>query len=152
MEGQQTPIIERLEEHKESIKQNIKYSIDRFDILIISLSSGGLVLSTSFAKDFSANFCCPNFLMLKLGWALFALALVLNLISQVTSYIANNTELLIVEDLIREKKGKVKKSNQTVLEKKKVRFNSATNWLNIICLFTFVFGVIVVIIFMYKTI
>ena len=91
--------ISNLEAHKEKTVANLKYSIDRFDILIISISSGGLVFSMGFIKDIISKMPPVDFLLLKISWILFGLAIVLNLLSQVTSYYANTFELKITKNL-----------------------------------------------------
>ena len=86
--------IKKLEKHIDSTRENKKYSIDRFDILIISLSSGALGLSISYLKDILKDLHCVNLTSLKMSWILFALAIICNLLSQRTAFVANEKEIL----------------------------------------------------------
>lgn len=141
--------IERLEKHNENVSQSIKYSVDRFDILVISLSSGGIALCTTFAKDILEVFPCINIILLKLASVLFGFTIVLNLFSQVTAYYACKREFQAVKNLIRDIKGKPKQGNQSKLEKSKVGFNSTTHILNAICLFSLTTAIVLVAVFMF---
>ncbi len=113
---------EKYEKHKEVINANIKYSIDRFDILIISLSSGGLVFSLSFVKEL-LPLKIFDFSLIKLSWVFLIAAIVSNLFSQVSSYYANDFEIKRCNNLIRIKKGKTERGKL----KNQVRFVSIFN-------------------------
>jgi diacylglycerol kinase family enzyme len=143
--------IRNLEDHKEKTTANLKYSIDRFDILIISISSGGLVFSMGFIKDIIPKTPSINFLLLKISWMFFGLAIVLNLLSQVTGYYANNFELKITKNLIRQERKKAMMGNQTSFECKKRIMNFITNLFNVLSLFLLIGGIILFVIFMSKT-
>lgn len=142
--------IERLEKHNENVQQTIKYSVDRFDILVISLSSGGIALCTTFAKDILELFPCINILLLKIASALFGLTITFNLFSQVTSYFACKNEVQAVKNLIREKKGKPHIGNQKLIESSKKNFNTSTQILNAICLISLTTAIILVAVFMFN--
>lgn len=139
--------IQRLEAHVEATKENVDYSLKRFDILIISLSSGGLGLSIGLVKNLIPNLDDVDTTFLKYSWALFGGALILNLLSQVTSYFANINEMKIVTNLIREKRNKAIKGNQNWLEFIKSTNNFFTNFFNAFSLFAFIAAVIFLIIF-----
>ena len=62
-----TNYIEKLEKHIESTKSNIKYSIDRFDILIIAICSGGLVFSLNFVKNILVSKVGCDFILVKIS-------------------------------------------------------------------------------------
>ena len=140
--------VEKLESHIESTKAIAKYSLERFDILIISLSGGGLVLSISLVKDVIKNFDKVDHTLLKITWIFFGISLVLNLFSQITAYYANNEEIKIAKNLIRKKRGKPLTHSLKKLECYKKTLNSFTISLNALCVLSFVTAIILLIIFM----
>ena len=143
--------IRNLEDHKEKTTANLKYSIDRFDILIISISSGGLVFSMGFIKDIIQRTQPIDFLLLKISWILFGFAIVLNLFSQVTGYYANNFEFKITKNLIRQERKKDMMGNQTSFECKQKIMNFFTILFNGLSLFLLITGMACFVIFMSKT-
>jgi hypothetical protein len=140
--------IEKLEGHIEATDKIVKYSLERFDILIISLSGGGLVLSISLVKDVIKNFDKIDHALLKDTWVLFGMSLVLNLFSQITAYYANKEEIKISKNLIRKSRGKTLKNNIENLECSKRVLNFFTIALNSACVLSFVIAIILLIIFM----
>lgn len=140
--------IEKLEGHIEATSKIVKYSLERFDILIISLSGGGLVLSISLVKDVIKNFDKIDHALLKDTWVLFGMSLVLNLFSQITAYYANKEEIKISKNLIRKSRGKALKNNIEELECSKKILNFFTISLNATCVLCFVIAIILLIIFM----
>ena len=145
-----TNYIEKLEKHIESTKSNIKYSIDRFDILIIAICSGGLVFSLNFVKNILVSKVGCDFILVKISWISFGLSIIINLFSQVTSYIANDLELKITRSIIKQEKKKIE-INLDKQEKNKNIMNNLTLIFNIISLMLLVLGVLLLIIFMIIT-
>lgn len=139
--------IKKLEEYAESTKKSIDYSVERFDILIISLSTSGLILSIGFVKDILKNFEKINTSLLKDSWLLFTLALIMNLLSQVSGYYANLLDLKITNDIIDVKNGKTSFMNQTCAECKKSALNNCTQTLNGLSLLSLLVAIIVLIYF-----
>jgi hypothetical protein len=142
--------IERLQNYAESTKKAIDYSIERFDILIITLSSSGLVLSIGFVKDIIKDFSKINPSLLKITWLLFAGALIMNLISQVTGYFAHKTDLANTENAISIEKGKKNNFNIKGMELRQSILNSCTLTLNGGSLISLITGIITLIIFISK--
>lgn len=140
--------IRNLEDHKQKTNENLKYSLDRFDILIISISSGGLVFSMGFVKDLIPKTPPVNFLLLKVSWILFGLAIVLNLFSQVTGYYANKFELKITKNIIRIERKNEMIGNQAAYEQKKKIMNFFTNLFNGFSLILLISGIVLFVIFM----
>lgn len=140
--------IDKLEAHIESTSKIVKYSLERFDILIISLSGGGLVLSISLVKDVIKNFEKVDHTLLKITWVFFGISLVLNLFSQITSYYANKEEIKISKNLIRQKREKPLTHKLEKLECVKVILNFFTVSLNALCVLSFVVAILLLIIFM----
>lgn len=142
--------IEQLQDYVETTQKAIDYSIERFDILIISLSTSGLILSIGFVKDIILDFSKVNPILLKITWLLFAAALIMNLVSQVTGYYANKFDLKVTKDLIRTEKGKESKINVTQAECFHKVLNSSTMLLNAGSLIGLITGIITLIIFISK--
>ena len=139
--------IENLEAHIKSCKESANYSISRFDVLIISLSTGALGFSISFIKDVSPKTVYNNLYLLKISWVLFSASLILNLLSQVTSYYANKYEIKISKSIIREEKGNNNLLNREKVEKWKCILDTWTMYLNGVSLLGFILGIIFLIIF-----
>ena len=90
--------IEDLKEYIKSAESRANYSIERFDILIISLSSGGIALSVRFFDKFESIDKNNVFY----GCLFFAISLIINLLSQVTGYYANRNDIKYSNEEIRE--------------------------------------------------
>ena len=62
--------IAELKEYKKTAETRLKYSIERFDILIISLSSGGLVLGMNLFSNFKypISLMSPGFFSIYLNY------------------------------------------------------------------------------------
>jgi hypothetical protein len=144
--------IQKLEAHIEASKKLVDYSLERFDILIISLSSGGLVFSVGFVKDLIPNFAKIDHVLLKLSWVGFAAALIVNLVTQITSYLSSDLEIKISKNLIRQKRLKKTKGN---LKRQQVRcsvYNSCTEGGNYVCLGLIIASVVLLVIFIWNNI
>lgn len=145
--------IQDLKEYIISAENRIKYSLERFDILIISLSSGGLVL----VMNLYTNFPYSDKTSINVAWFFFSTALILNLLSQITGYLANKYDLTISKneiDLTVNKKFEKEKIENEKMEKQKdkiellhLRFNNATKYLNILSFSSLTIGIIMLIIF-----
>lgn len=142
--------IERLEKHADRTLENSKYSVGRFDILIISLSSGGIVFSTSTIKDVHYVDHYAIVTQLQIAIILFGVAIITNLISQITSYVANKNEYLAVRNIIRQKKGNPMKGHQDRYNKIKKIFDYLTSASNIISFLLLVSGMILVTLFIFE--
>lgn len=92
-----------LKEYLTSALARAKYSIERFDILIITLSSGGIALSMSFFENYKST----DKTMVYNGCVFFSFALIINLVSQGTGYFANKYDIKYVRQEIREIEKKV---------------------------------------------
>ena len=128
-------------------EERVKYSLERLDILIISLSSGGLVLALNLYKNFQGNrFIEKEYL--SLSWLFFSLALIINLLSQVTGYLANKYDIKGTKNDIR----KIEKKDIIGKEKIITRYQNVsdffTKWFNIISFVSLSIGIILLILFM----
>jgi hypothetical protein len=144
--------ISKLEEHQERTRKSAQYSSDRFDILIISLSTFAIVLTASFLKTKDLNFSCLAKVVIKYSLAMFSTALISNLMSQVTGYFANKYEIEITTNLIRKLRGKLEKGNQKCKEKTATVLDTTTLLLNALSILSLIIGIILFIKLLYLTI
>jgi len=135
--------LEKLEKHKDDVSSAAKYSSDRFDILIISLSSTSLILSVGFVETLIGS-TSGNILFLKLAWIAFSFSIISNLISQVTGYLTNIYEIKISTNLIRKERDIEMKGKQTRLYSISSILNDTTISLNILSLGTLILGIILI--------
>lgn len=135
--------IQKLEEHKVSAKALVKYSLDRFDILIISLSSGGLVLSASIYENFKD--ADKNFI--NIGWIFFSAALIINLLSQITGYHANKLDIKCTNILIDEVKGEAEHDSHKKIDLRKEVFNKSTAFLNGLSFLSLTTAIVLIVLF-----
>jgi len=140
--------IEKLELHIEKANSNLKYSIDRFDILIISISSGGLVFSMGFVKDLLSGKCNIDFTLLKISWILFTISITFNLLSQVSGYYASRYDIKVTKNIIRKKKEKSMIGNRCKLELREKIMNNLTMIFNATSLFILISGISIMVVFM----
>jgi hypothetical protein len=137
--------INKLERFIEKSEETSKYSIERFDLLLISLSTTALVLSIGFVKDLIPNFKEIDTSYLKFSWLLLSLSLILNLISQVTGYFANEYSISVTKNIIKIERGKKESENQKTFIWWETFLSDTTMILNGICLFSFIIGSIILI-------
>lgn len=139
--------INNLDKYVDSAKETSKYSLERFDILIISLSTSALILSIGFVKNIIPEIHKIDTSLLRTSWLLFVIALISNLISQVTGYYANEKAIKIAKSKIKKERGKSIKGDNDKLEKRKSLFDKLTIGLNGFSLLILIIGIIVLVIF-----
>lgn len=142
-----------LKEYILSAESRIKYSLERFDLLIISLSSGGLLLVT----NLYTNFPEANKIIINFAWLFFSVALIVNLLSQITGYYSNKYDLKYCKNEIKitvnkKTETEILKNEQLLLvqdklEKIHITYTQVTKWLNIISFGSLSLGIIMLIIF-----
>lgn len=144
MDKKEKKYLNELKEYLISALARAKYSMERFDILIITLSSGGIALSMNFFE----NYKTIDKTMVYNGCVFFALALIINLVSQVTGYNANRYDIKFVREEIRELEKKVYVVDYDKYDSYKKLFNFLTKLFNIISLISFIIGIIFIVLFM----
>jgi hypothetical protein len=137
--------VSELKEYLKKAEERVKYSLERFDILIISLSSGGLVLALNLFKNYSDS--CYDKDTLNLSWTFFSIALIVNLLSQVTGYFANKYDIKVTKNIINKVEGKKTDGNNKKLQNYQDTADFFTKWLNIISFASLTTGIITLIIF-----
>ena len=140
--------IEKLEKHISEAKLSSKYSTDRFDILIITLSSSSIILSINFLDSVVINEELQCLCLLIISWCLFGSTIIFNLFSQLTAYNAHKWDIETTKTIIKIEKGKELCEIQEKQQKKCDRWNSGTLTLNWFSVTSFVIGLILLIIFL----
>lgn len=135
--------INSLKQYITTAEARVKYSLERFDILIISLSSGGLALSTSLYE----NFKNADKTLINIAWIFFSSALIINLLSQITGYKANKLDIKCTNILIDEVKGKEKEGSHKKLDCIKEIYNSLTAVFNTFSFLSLTIAIILIILF-----
>lgn len=140
---------ERISELKEYLlkaESRVKYSLERFDILIISLSSGGLILALNVYEKFKNQNIDKD--LVTTAWMFFSISLMVNLLSQVTGYLANKYDIRVTRIIIKEIESREVQESQKTLQCYQDISDFFTKWLNIISFFSLVIGITLLIIFM----
>lgn len=140
------------------LKKDEDYAVEKFDTLVVSLSSGGLVFSIGFVKDVIKDFHRVDLFWLKICWMCFAVALIGSLVSQVTSYHSIRYERRALRCKIKKYKGDTQINGEDIddkicdLENVSDRYNKFTIWLNNGCLLFFGIAVTTLIYFIYSNV
>lgn len=91
-EEQKSLFLSKLVKHSESTNTIINYSIQRIDLLIISVSGAGIYACWEIIKLLNQKYTSIDYTALKITAALFITAIVTNFISQWFGYYANGYE------------------------------------------------------------
>jgi hypothetical protein len=135
--------INSLKEYIVTAEGRVKYSLERFDILIISLSSGGLALSNSIYENFHNG----DKIFINIAWIFFSSALIINLLSQITGYKANKLDIKCTRIVIDEVKGKAEEGSHKKLDYHKGIYNSLTKIFNILSFSSLTIAIILITLF-----
>lgn len=144
--------INNLEVHRENSLKSMRYSSDRFDILVVSISTTALAVTIGSIRNFIGDSVNVDTCLLKLSWLFFVLTIIFNLGSQITAYYSHKNEAKIAKNLIRQERKKDSKGDQNDLERKHKRWNCGTQWLNILSFITLCTGIIIIVIFYSKNV
>jgi len=144
--------IDKLEKWIKTRKKDNDYALEQFDKLVVYLSSGGLVLTTGFVTSIITITDQTNTLTLKLSWIGFTISLIFILLSQITSYNANQAEIKRTrQDIDSLKNDAVHKRRKLLIFKLQV-FNTLTKALNNLSLLCLLSGIVLFVLFMIKNI
>lgn len=148
--------ISNLESWLKERKKDLDYSLEQFDKLVIMLASGGLVLTIGFVRDIVEITENTNTFLLKGCWYLFAFALIINLLAQISSFLANKIEIGITSIEINELKTKGEfDENSKSIKSKRTWFNfsnSSVKIFNIVSFISIIIGISLFIIFVNQNI
>ena len=139
-----------LEKHLESAKASANYSADRFDILIITISTTALLVTINSSDKFIEENIFVNTKLLAISWFFLVASIILNLISQQTSYYAHIFDIKVTKNLIRKERGMALIANHEINENKHLILNRTTECLNILSLLTLLIGIILIVLFYSK--
>ena len=144
--------IEKLEKHIENAKSSTKYSSDRFDILIVTISTTALVVTIGSIKNFLGGTEAINTGLLKTSWLLFVITIIANLTSQLSAYYAHKYDIKVTQNIIRKERDKPEKGNQNKYNKLYSRYDKTTHFLNLLSMGTLFTAIIIITIFYSKNI
>jgi len=135
--------IQSLEEYILTAQGRVKYSLERFDILVISLSSGGLALCTTMYENFEKY----DKTLINIAWIFFSAGLIINLLSQMSGYRANKLDIKCTYIVIDEVKAKVEEGTHKKLDFYKSIFHFLTTAFNILSFLSLATAIILIILF-----
>jgi len=152
----QEKYVSQLKEWLSERNKDKHYSLEQFDKLIIALSSGGLVLTIGFVKDIVKITAETDTFLLKFCWFSLTAALIFILMSQISCFWANNIEINITNQEIREIE-EVGEFNDKATRIKIKRFffkisNALISILNVSSFLVLILGIILFIVFVNQNI
>lgn len=118
--------ISRLEVWKEEMKKDRSYAIRQYDKLIVYLSGGGLAITTGITANLINLEKVSTNSVMVLSWILFTVALISNLVSQLTSLKALDLEISRTSKEIRNLRKKNEIESLDRLIRKMTAFNFLT--------------------------
>ena len=126
------------------------YSLQRIDLLIVSICGAGIYVSLETIKYFSDKELEPHFLI-KISGGLFLFGIIVNFLSQIFGYKANEQDyLMCLSEVEAEEKGKKSKKLQVEIDnfdRKSEKFSKLTNYHNYISMGFMFLGLILIMIF-----
>lgn len=134
-------LIDSRTKDKEKIERTMHYASDRFDILVIALSSSFFLASVGYLKTSNGqeHNCLP---LLFVSWALFVTCTISNLFSQVTSFYGSLNNWRLVRNKIRALRGGNQIGTNAEHNRKLNQLNKATTVLNAVSLLSITIGLI----------
>jgi hypothetical protein len=89
--------IKKLKSWNKDREKDQLYAIEKYDTLIVTLSSGALVLTVGFVHDIVTITPCTDTTFLKLSWYSLITALIMSLLSHIASYRANKSVIKLTK-------------------------------------------------------
>ncbi len=123
--------MDRIKERQKLAWEGLFYSVQRIDLLIISLCSAGIYVSLETLKYLSKN-NQENSFTLKVGGVFFLLGIIINFLSQTSGFNSNKQEYLkcLVEIDCFNTKSKESDKKIRKYDKAAEKFSDWTNYLN----------------------
>ncbi|WP_298342886.1 hypothetical protein [uncultured Algibacter sp.] len=146
-------------EHLTNTKEKSDYSLKRMDLLVISISGGGLYVLFETLREFkTGNIIIEDTRLLLWTGITLLLAILINFGSQLSAYYANHfeeeyiqTELKILEDEKIKKKKKLElECEQKKYDNKIKRYNLVTDIFNAISILSMIIGLSLLTYFSYS--
>ncbi|MES2593679.1 MAG: hypothetical protein V4608_17480 [Bacteroidota bacterium] len=131
--------VEALQKSRDKDFQSLFYSIQRLDILTISISGAGVYVVLETLKYRFEHLLFTGSYILKFSGALFVLAALINCLSQYTSYKAHQYSMMYYDICIEAWKNEREKDESFIPNinnalDAKARYNSLTKWGNLLSL------------------
>ena len=124
--------LQRLLKHHERTLSTKSYSVQRFDILIVTVSGAGLYVVFEILKYLKTNTIEWDTIWLKIAGLSFTASVILNFVSQWSCFNATkNEERWVNREIQKESGAKVDESETKKLDKRVRSFNKLTSILNI---------------------
>lgn len=139
--------MERIKERQKQSYQNMFYSLQRIDILIISISGAGIYVCLETVKYLYDKELYEGILLIKYSGGFFILSIIVNFLSQWFGFKTNEQDYLMCE-------AEINKQDQTIIDGYNKSSDSFTKWTNrmnaasMACMF---FGLILISIFFFIT-
>lgn len=149
--------MENIEERKKKSWDGMFYSIQRIDLLIVSICGGGIYVCLETVKYLAGkHYICSN--LIKLCGAAFLVGIILNFLSQHYGLKANQQDYFMCDAILDSKKEGLNKSKKDKLQleidkfdKKSERYSKYTIWLNNISMYAMFLGLVLIFIFFSAT-
>lgn len=143
--------VEALQKSRDKDFQSLFYSIQRLDILIISISGAGVYVVLETLKYRFEHFLFTGSYILKFSGALFVLAALINCFGQYTSYKAHQYSMRYYDICIETWKNEREKDENFIPNinnslKQKARYNALTKWGNLLSLLIMFAGLFLLIV------
>ena len=124
------------------------YSIQRIDLLIVSISGAGIYVCLESIKYFSDK-CQDINLLIRISGGLFLFAIITNFLSQIFGYITNKQDFLMCQTEIDAGKN-ISKSEQSQIDKydkSSEKYSNLTDWFNYVSMGFMFLGLILIMTF-----
>jgi hypothetical protein len=145
--------MEKIIERKKQSWDGMFYSIQRIDLLIVSICSAGIYVCLETIKFLTEKKIQCD-ILIKISGGIFLLGIILNFLSQHYGYRANEQDYLMCDTLIDANDKKLKKAEREILEieanKYDIRsekFSNRTKLLNITSMGAMILGLMLLLIY-----
>ncbi|TYC14768.1 hypothetical protein ES677_05150 [Bizionia gelidisalsuginis] len=136
-------------EHLNNTRERTNYSIRRMDLLIISISGGGIYILFETLREFkTGKVDIENTALLLFCGLCFLVAITSNFVSQKTGFYSNDNEEKFINLELKKIQGEsIDTCEQKGYDKNVIKYNRITNVLNLISIFLMLVGLILLAIF-----
>lgn len=149
--------MEKTEERKKQSWDGMFYSIQRIDLLIVSICGGGIYVCLETVKYLAGkHYICSN--LIKLCGAAFLVGIILNFLSQHYGLKANREDYFMCQSILDSKKEGLNKSEKDQLildidnlDKKSESYSKCTIWFNNVSMYAMFLGLVLIFIFFVTT-
>ncbi len=142
-------VITEIKDKKLKAIESVKYSTDRIDIVVISLSTGAIALTINIISNLKECELTNLIWFLKLSLLSFVVSIILNLLSQLSSFYHFKLKVerfdIQIENLRKTSEKDDEKSN--TYKTKMFYYNKITNILNYLSTYLLIIGIILLSLF-----